>query len=230
MKPLVLIVEDESAIVTLIRYNLESEGYEVIEAINGDEALILIDERIPDIIILDWMLPTLSGLEVCRRIRLNDAARNVPIIMLTARAEESDRVRGLDYGADDYLVKPFSTKELLARIRAIIRRIRPALSENSLEYADIFMDLTSYRVTRNGINIHLGPTEYKLLRNFLEHPSRVFTREQLLNAVWGHGIFVEHRTVDVHIRRLRKALTSNGGNDLIRTVRSAGYSLEEIKK
>ena len=173
MKPLVLVVEDESAIVTLIRYNLESEGYEVIEAINGDEALILIDERTPDIIILDWMLPTLSGLEVCRRIRLNDAARNVPIIMLTARAEESDRVRGLDYGADDYLVKPFSTKELLARVRAILRRIRPALSENSLEYADIFMDLTSYRVTRNGINIHLGPTEYKLLRHFLEHPSRV---------------------------------------------------------
>ncbi|MBR71987.1 MAG: phosphate regulon transcriptional regulatory protein PhoB [Rhodospirillaceae bacterium] len=229
MKKLALIVEDESSLLTLLRYNLESEGFEVIEAINGEEALILINERLPDIIILDWMLPNLSGIEVCRRVRRNDLARNVPIIMLTARSEENDRIRGLDYGADDYVVKPFSTNELLARIRAVLRRLRPAFSENTLKFSDIEMDLVAHRVMRNGVHIRLGPTEFRLLRHFMEHPKRVFTREQLLDQVWGHEVFIESRTVDVHIRRLRKSLNKAGEKDIIRTVRSAGYSMDNKK-
>jgi two-component system phosphate regulon response regulator PhoB len=226
MKPRIMIVEDEAALVALLRYNLEKESYVVDEAADGQECLVKVAEERPDLILLDWMLPQLSGLEVCRQLRRNAETRNTPIIMVTARGEETDRVRGLDVGADDYISKPFSPGELLARIRAVLRRIRPALAEEALTCGDIVMDIASHRVTRNGRAIHLGPTEYRLLRYFLEHPGRVLSRDQLLDSVWGRDIFVEQRTVDVHIRRLRKALNAENESDIIRTVRSAGYSIE----
>jgi two-component system phosphate regulon response regulator PhoB len=226
MKPRILITEDEAALVALLRYNLEKEGYEVDEAGDGQECLVKVAENPPDLILLDWMLPQLSGLEVCRQLRRNPETRNTPIIMVTARAEETDRVRGLDVGADDYISKPFSPGELMARIRAVLRRIRPALVEEVLTCGDVMMDLASHRVTRGGRSIHLGPTEYRLLRYFLEHQGRVLSRDQLLDQVWGRDIFVEQRTVDVHIRRLRKALNGDSDPDIIRTVRSAGYSIE----
>ncbi len=226
MKPSILIVEDEPALVDLLRYNLEANGFDVRAGMDGDEALMLVDERLPDLIVLDWMLPSVSGIEVCRQLRRKQTTRQVPIILLTARGEESDRVRGLESGADDYVTKPFSPNELLARIRAVLRRSRPALSEEGLAYADVVMDLSSHRVMRNGSEIHLGPTEFRLLRHFLENPGRVFSREQILDAVWGRDIYIEQRTVDVHIRRLRKALNANGGKDMIRTVRSAGYAID----
>lgn len=224
-RPYALVVEDEAPLVELIRYNLEKEGYEVGVAMDGEEAILLIEERQPDIVILDWMLPKLSGIEVCRRLRTKPATRNLPIIMLTARAEEADRVRGLDQGADDYVTKPFSMTELVARIRAVMRRIRPALADDVVIAGDISMDRAAHRVTRNGEDVHLGPTEFRLLDHFIQHPGRVFSREQLLDAVWGSDIYVETRTVDVHIGRLRKALAKGGGEDPIRTVRSAGYAL-----
>jgi len=226
MKPFILIVEDEQALVTLLRYNFEAAGYEVATALDGDEALMAIAERRPDLIVLDWMLPSISGLEVCRQIRRKPETRDVPVIMLTARGEEADRVRGLDSGADDYVTKPFSPTELVARVRAVLRRSRPSTAEEALDYSGIHMDLAAHRVTRNGRPIHLGPTEFRLLRHFLEHPGRVFAREQLLDAVWGHDVYVEPRTVDVHIRRLRKAINGDGEPDVIRTVRSAGYALD----
>ncbi|MDD3446262.1 MAG: phosphate regulon transcriptional regulator PhoB [Zavarzinia sp.] len=226
MKPSILIVEDEPALVDLLRYNLEANGFEVHAAMDGEDALVLVDERLPDLIVLDWMLPSVSGIEICRQLRRKPATRQVPIILLTARSEESDRVRGLESGADDYITKPFSPSELLARIRAVLRRSRPALSEEGLSYADVSMDLSAHRVMRNGTEIHLGPTEFRLLRHFLENPGRVFSREQILDAVWGRDIYIEQRTVDVHIRRLRKALNANGGKDMIRTVRSAGYAID----
>ena len=224
-KPHVLIVEDEAALVTMLRYNLESEGYRVSEAVDGEEANLLVIEEPPDLILLDWMLPSLSGIEVCRRIRRNESARDVPIIMLTARGEDSDRVRGLDSGADDYITKPFSPRELMARVRAVLRRSQPSDHER-LVYGDIEMDLARHRVQRGGRDLHFGPTEYRLLRHFLESPGRVFSREQLLDAVWGRDVYVEARTVDVHIRRLRKTLNEGGLPDLIRTVRSAGYAID----
>ena len=224
-RPYALLVEDESALVELIRYNLEKEGYEIATATDGEEALIMIDERLPDILLLDWMLPKLAGIEVCRRLRSRPSTRNLPIIMLTAKAEESDRIRGLDTGADDYLTKPFSISELTARIRAVMRRIRPALAEDRVDIGNISVDRSAHRVTRNDIEVHLGPTEFRLLDYFIQHPGRVFSREQLLDAVWGSDVYVETRTVDVHIGRLRKALLKGGGEDPIRTVRSAGYSL-----
>ena len=224
-KPHVLIVEDEAALVTMLRYNLESEGYRVSEAVDGEEAILLVIEEPPDLILLDWMLPSLSGIEVCRRIRRNESARDVPMIMLTARGEDSDRVRGLDSGADDYITKPFSPRELMARVRAVLRRSQPSDNER-LVYGDIEMDLARHRVQRGGRDLHLGPTEYRLLRHFLESPGRVFSREQLLDAVWGRDVYVEARTVDVHIRRLRKTLNEGGLPDLIRTVRSAGYAID----
>ena len=224
-RPYALLVEDESALVELIRYNLEKEGYEIASATDGEEALVMIDERQPDILLLDWMLPKLAGIEVCRRIRSRPSTRNLPIIMLTAKAEESDRIRGLDTGADDYLTKPFSISELTARIRAVMRRIRPALAEDRVDIGNISVDRSAHRVTRNEIEVHLGPTEFRLLDYFIQHPGRVFSREQLLDAVWGSDVYVETRTVDVHIGRLRKALLKGGGEDPIRTVRSAGYSL-----
>ena len=226
LKPLVLVVEDEPALVTLLRYNFEAAGYEVATALDGDEALTAIAERRPDLVVLDWMLPSTSGLEVCRQIRRKAETRDVPVIMLTARGEEADRVRGLDSGADDYVTKPFSPAELVARVRAVLRRARPSTAEEALDYAGIRMDLAAHRVARNGRAIHLGPTEFRLLRHFLEHPGRVFAREQLLDAVWGHDVYVEPRTVDVHIRRLRKAINAEGEPDVIRTVRSAGYALD----
>ena len=224
-KPYALIVEDEPALVELLRYNLAKEGYEVAIATDGEEALLTIEERQPDIVLLDWMLPKLAGIEVARRIRSKATTRNLPIIMLTARAEETDRIRGLDVGADDYMTKPFSMSELTARIRAVMRRIRPALAEDVVVVGDISIDRAAHRVTRNEVEIHLGPTEFRLLDYFIQHPGRVFSREQLLDAVWGSDVYVETRTVDVHIGRLRKALSKAGGEDPIRTVRSAGYAL-----
>ena len=227
-KPTVLVVEDESALITLLHYNLEREGYRVVEATDGEEALLLATEEKPDLVLLDWMLPQLSGIEVCRRLRSRPETRNVPILMLTARGEEADRVRGLNTGADDYITKPFSMTELLARLRAVMRRIRPSLAEDTIRVGDIEMDRVAHRVRRNGHEVHLGPTEYKLLDHLIQHPGRVFSREQLLDAVWGSDIYVEARTVDVHVGRLRKALNIEGTKDPIRTVRSAGYSLDEM--
>jgi two-component system, OmpR family, phosphate regulon response regulator PhoB len=226
MKPLVLIVEDEAPLVTMLRYNLEREGFAVEEAADGEEALLRIAERRPDAVLLDWMLPLVSGIEVCRQIRRAPSTRALPIIMLTARGEEGDRIRGLDSGADDYVVKPFSPSELVARLRAVIRRTQPAPTDNVLRYADLAMDLTAHRVSRAGKAVHVGPTEFRLLRHFLQNPGRVFSREQLLDRVWGPDVELEIRTVDVHIRRLRKALNSHGGSDLLRTVRSVGYALD----
>jgi len=226
MKPLVMIVEDEAPLVTMLRYNLEKEGFAVCEAGDGEEALLHIAERKPDAVLLDWMLPIVSGIEVCRQLRRSPATRTLPVIILTARGEEGDRVRGLDSGADDYIVKPFSPGELVARLRAVIRRAHPSAGEETLHYADIAMDLVAHRVARAGEPVHLGPTEFRLLRHFLQNPGRVFTREQLLDRVWGQDVEVEMRTVDVHIRRLRKALNEGGGEDVVRTVRSVGYALD----
>ena len=227
MTPYILVVEDEDALSTLLQYNLDKEGYDVAVAADGEEALTLVSERLPDIIILDWMLPKISGIEVCRRLRQRPESRNVPIIMLTARGEESDRIRGLDTGADDYIVKPFAMSELSARIRAVLRRIRPGLAEDRVHIGDLTIDRVAHRVRRAGAEIHLGPTEFRLLDYLMQHPGRVFSREQLLDAVWGSDVYVEARTVDVHVGRLRKAL-NRGENiaDPIRTVRSAGYSLD----
>ena len=226
MTPTVLVVEDEDALATLLQYNLEKEGYRVILAGDGEEALMLVQEDMPDLVVLDWMLPKVSGIEVCRRLRQRPESRNLPILMLTARGEESDRVRGLDTGADDYVVKPFAMSELTARIRAVMRRIRPGLADDRVTCGDIVMDRVAHRVKRSGAEVHLGPTEFRLLDHLMQHPGRVFSREQLLDAVWGSDVYVEARTVDVHIGRLRKALNGKADADPIRTVRSAGYSLD----
>ena len=225
MKPLILVVEDEAALVEMLRYNLEAEGYRVAEAGDGEHALVLVAEEAPDLVLLDWMLPQVSGIEVCRRLKRAHSTRHVPVILLTARGEEEDTIRGLDTGADDYIVKPFALSLLLARIRAVLRRTRPALSEEKLQRGDLVVDLSAHRVIRAGTEVHLGPTEYRLLRHLMEHPARVFSREQLLDAVWGRDSYVEPRTVDVHVRRLRKALNTEGHPDAIRTVRAAGYAL-----
>jgi len=226
VQPYVLVMEDEDALATLLSYNLEKEGYRVVVASDGEEGMLQIEERLPDLVLLDWMLPKLSGIEVCRRIRGKPETRNMPIIMLTARGEESDRIRGLDTGADDYLTKPFSMSELIARIRAVLRRIRPGLADDRLNHGDIVIDRVAHRVRRSGQEIHLGPTEFRLLDHLMQHPGRVFSREQLLDAVWGSDVYVEARTVDVHVGRLRKALNVEGTVNPIRTVRSAGYSLD----
>ena len=226
-KASVLIVEDEPDISEVIRYNLSRAGYRVRNTLDGEEGLIMIKEEKPDVLILDWMLPSVSGLEICRALRRQKDTRDIGIIMLTARGEELDRVQGLESGADDYISKPFSPAELVARVASVLPRSKPITSQEVLMYADIEMDLTTFRVKRSGRYISLGPTEYRLLRHFLENPKRVYSREQLLDAVWGPDIVVEARTVDVHIRRLRKALNSENGADLIRTVRSAGYALEK---
>ncbi|CBS88173.1 phosphate regulon transcriptional regulator PhoB [Azospirillum lipoferum] len=226
LKPLVLVVEDEADILTLLKYNLEKEGFRVATASDGEEALLAAGEQTPHIVLLDWMLPLMSGLEVCRQLRRNAKTRDIPIIMLTARGEEGDRVRGLNSGADDYITKPFSPTELVARMRAVLRRASPGMTDEVLTFADVTMDLAAHRVRRNGRDVHLGPTEFRLLRHFMQHPGRVFSREQLLDLVWGHDVYVEPRTVDVHIRRLRKAMNEEEELDLIRTVRSAGYALD----
>ena len=224
--PLVLVVEDEAALVTLLRYNLEREGFRVAEARDGEEAMLQIAEQMPDLVLLDWMLPLMSGIEVCRQLRRLPETRRLPIVMLTARGEEGDKLRGLDAGADDYITKPFSPSELIARLRAVLRRARPEREDETLKYQDLVMDLASHRVKRNGREVHLGPTEFRLLRHLMENQGRVFSREQLLDMVWGRDVYVEPRTVDVHIRRLRKAINNDEDNDLIRTVRAAGYALD----
>jgi len=224
----VLVVEDDEALRTLIEYNLGKEDFAVTTARDGEEALLKVEEAKPDLVILDWMLPNVSGIEVCRRLRAKQATQSLPIIMLTARAEETDRVRGLETGADDYVIKPFSMEELVARIRAVLRRIRPSLVSDTVSCGDIEVDRTAHRVRRSGQEVHLGPTEFRLLDHLMQNPGRVFSREQLLNAVWGSDVFVEARTVDVHIGRLRKALGKHGNHNPIRTVRSAGYSLEGV--
>ncbi len=226
MTPYILVVEDEDALATLLKYNLDKEGHRVVVAADGEEALMIIDERQPDLVVLDWMLPKVSGIEVCRRLRAKPETKNLPVIMLTARGEESDRIRGLDTGADDYIVKPFSMSELAARVRAVLRRIRPGLADDRIRHGDLVIDRVAHRVKRDGKEIHLGPTEFRLLDYLMQHPGRVFSREQLLDAVWGSDVYVEARTVDVHIGRLRKALNAGTAMDPIRTVRSAGYSLE----
>jgi two-component system phosphate regulon response regulator PhoB len=225
--PYVLVVEDEDALATLLDYNLMKEGFRVERAADGEEALLRVSEEPPDLVVLDWMLPKVSGVEVCRQLRAGSETRRTPVLMLTARGEETDKVRGLDTGADDYLVKPFSMSELVARIRALLRRARPELVEERLEYADLVLDRGRHRVTRNGKDVHLGPTEYRLLDFLMQRPGRVFSRERLLDAVWGANTYVEVRTVDVHVGRLRKALRQPGSADLIRTVRSAGYALDQ---
>ena len=223
--PSVLVVEDEAAQLEVLTYNLEAEGFIVTKTDNGDDALMLIDEMQPDIILLDWMLPGVSGIEICRRLKANNQTRNVPVIMLSARSEEVDKVRGLETGADDYMVKPYSVVELMARVRTQLRRTRPATIGERLQYADILLDAETHRVTRGGDAIKLGPTEFRLLSTFIEKPGRVWSREQLLDRVWGRDNYVDTRTVDVHIGRLRKALCTHGGDDTLRTVRGAGYAL-----
>ncbi len=226
MSPRILVVEDESALATLLTYNLERAGFAVRVAATGEEALTLLAEEPPDVVLLDWMLPHVSGIEICRRIRRGRETADLPIIMLTARGAEADRVRGLDTGADDYVTKPFSPAELVARINALLRRARPALAADELAVGDIVMDLAAHRVRVASREVELGPTEFRLLRHFLENPGRVYSRGQILDAVWGRDIHVEERTVDVHIGRLRKALRAAAGFDSIRTIRGAGYSLE----
>ena len=221
-----LLVEDDRALADLIGFHFDRAGYQVTRTGDGEEALILTDEIKPDLIILDWMIEGISGIEVCRRLRRHPATANVPIVMLTARGEEDDRIRGLETGADDYVTKPFSPKELVARAGAVLRRVRPALAAENLDYAGVEMDLAAHRVRRDGKGIALGPTEYRLMRHFLENPGRVFSRQQLLETVWPHSEDIELRTVDVHIRRLRIALGEHGGSDIVRTVRSAGYALD----
>jgi two-component system phosphate regulon response regulator PhoB len=225
-KARLLLVEDDRVLADLLVWHFERERFEVRTTANGEEALLLAAEVPPDIVILDWMIEGLSGLEVCRRLRRGAATAKVPIIMLTARADESDRIRGLDTGADDYLTKPFSPRELLARIAAVLRRARPALAGEVLRYAGLEMDVVTHKVRREGKAVALGPTEFRLLRHFMEHPGRVFSRERLLDSVWTRDCDIEPRTVDVHVRRLRKALNGDGRADLIRTVRSAGYALD----
>jgi two-component system phosphate regulon response regulator PhoB len=226
MQPRIMVVEDEEALGTLLSYNLEAEGYDVEVIGRGDEADIRLQERVPDLLVLDWMLPGVSGIELCRRLRMRPQTERLPVIMLTARGEESERVRGLSTGADDYVVKPFSTPELMARVKAMLRRVRPSTISSVLKCGDVELDRETYRVHRRSREIRLGPTEFKLLEFFMSSPGRVFSRSQLLDGVWGHDIYVDERTVDVHVGRLRKALNISNMPDIIRTVRGAGYAME----
>jgi two-component system phosphate regulon response regulator PhoB len=227
MKGRLLLVEDDPGLTELLRWHFEREDFEVDHTPDGEEALLRAKESPPDIVLLDWMIEGISGIEVCRRLRRSSGTSNVPIIMLTGRGEEQDRVRGLETGADDYVTKPFSPRELVARVGAVLRRVRPALAGEQLRFSDLEMDIVSHKVKRAGKTVALGPTEFRLLRHFLEHPGRVFSRERLLDAVWGRDTDIEPRTVDVHIRRLRKAINAGGRAELIRTVRSAGYALDD---
>ncbi len=225
MPPHVLIVEDEASQREILAYNLEAEGFEVSRAETGDEALTVFEETAPDLVVLDWMLPGVSGIEICRQLKRRNSAREVPVIMLSARTEETDRIRGLETGADDYVTKPYSVAELMARVRAQLRRTRPATVGQVLQYGDLSLDPETYRVHRDGRELRLGPTEFRLLSTLMEKPGRVWSRAQLLDRVWGRDIYVDSRTVDVHVGRLRKTLGTHGGADLIRTVRGAGYAL-----
>ena len=225
--PKVMIVEDEEPLTLLLRYNLEADGFAVDSCPRGDEAEILLRETVPDLLVLDWMLPGLSGIELCRRLRSRPQTELLPIIMLTARGEETERIRGFTTGADDYVVKPFSVPELLARIRALLRRAKPAVVSTVLQSGDIELDRTTHRIRRSGREVHLGPTEFRLLEFLMQSPGRVFSREQLLDGVWGHDVYVDERTVDVHIGRLRKAINRGKAKDPIRTVRGAGYAFND---
>jgi len=224
--PRIMVVEDEEALGVLLRYNLEAEGYEVEVVERGDEAELRLREVVPDLLVLDWMVPAVSGIELCRRIRQRPATERLPVIMLTARGEETDRIRGLSTGADDYLVKPFSMPELVARVRALLRRARPELLSSMLKLGDLTLDRESHRVHRGAAEVRLGPTEFRLLEFLMQHPGRVFSRAQLLDKVWGESVYIDERTVDVHVGRLRKAVNAGGLSDVIRTVRGAGYSIE----
>lgn len=224
-QPCVLLVEDEGAQREVLTYNLESEGFRVVGAETGDEAMLLVAEEAPDLMVLDWMLPNVSGIEICRRVKADPGTRHIPIIMLSARSDEGDRVRGLETGADDYVVKPYSVVELMARVRTQLRRTRPATMGERLSFEDILLDSGEHRVFRAGQPLHLGPTEFRLLSTLMERPGRVWTREQLLDRVWGRDIYVDSRTIDVHVGRLRKALMANGGTNPVRTVRGTGYAL-----
>ena len=228
-QPDLLLIEDDEAIAELIVWHFAREGFSVRQTPDGEQALVLVEERVPDIVLLDWMIESLPGIEVCRRLRRNPKSANVPIIMLTARGEEEDRIRGLETGADDYVTKPFSPRELVARVQAVLRRLRPALAGEMLTYSDIELDSVAHKVVRGGHIVNMGPTDFRLLRHFMEHPGRVFSRGQLLDSVWGQDSDIELRTVDVHIRRLRKAINLPGTADIIRTVRSAGYALDAGK-
>lgn len=226
--PKLLLVEDDTSLAELLEYRFEKEGYDVRVTADGDEAMVLAAEDVPDLVILDWMIEGVSGLEVCRRLRREKPTAHVPIIMLTARETEDDRVRGLETGADDYVTKPFSPRELLARVSAVLRRVRPALAGETIEVGDLQLDPVAHRLERGGNEVQVGPTEYRLIKFFMEHPRRVFSRSQLLDAVWGNDSEIEERTVDVHIRRLRKSIALENVRDPIRTVRSAGYALEPV--
>ena len=226
MKPAILLVEDDPSLIELVRYNLEAADFDVAVEMDGDGGLMAIRERDFDLVILDWMMPNMSGIEVVRQIRRMNDKRATPVIMLTARGEETDKIRGLDAGADDYVVKPFSPAELVSRVRALLRRSTPDMGGETLAYEDLEMDLVSHKVNRGGRSVHLGPTEYRLLRVLMENPNRVYSREQLLDKAWGQNIYVEIRTVDVHVRRLRRAINIDGKPDLIRTVRGSGYALD----
>ena len=226
MKPAILLVEDDPSLIELVRYNLEAADFDVAVEMDGDGGLMAIRERDFDLVILDWMMPNISGIEVVRQIRQMNDKRATPVIMLTARGEETDKIRGLDAGADDYVVKPFSPAELVSRVRALLRRSTPDMGAETLAYEDLEMDLVSHKVNRGGRSVHLGPTEYRLLRVLMENPGRVYSREQLLDKAWGQNIYVEIRTVDVHVRRLRRAINIDGKPDLIRTVRGSGYALD----
>jgi two-component system phosphate regulon response regulator PhoB len=226
-KPLILVVEDEEPLSMLLRYNLEAEGYAVDVATRGDDAELRLRERVPDLVVLDWMLPGLSGIELCRRVRSRSETAQLPILMLTARGEEDERVRGLATGADDYVVKPFSVAELMARVKALLRRASPEVVSAVLKAGELELDRETFRVRRSGREVHLGPTEFRLLEFLMTSPGRVFSREQLLNGVWGHDVYVDERTVDVHIGRLRRALNRGRSRDPIRTVRGAGYAFNE---
>ncbi|SHE55168.1 two component transcriptional regulator, winged helix family [Loktanella atrilutea] len=224
-QPHVLIVEDEEAQREVLAYNLEAEGFRVSRAEDGEEGLLLVAEDAPDVMVLDWMLPRVTGIEVCRRLKMDPATRGIAIIMLSARSEEVDKVRGLETGADDYVTKPYSVTELMARVRSQLRRVRPTTVGQVLAFDDILLDAETHRVSRDGTSLKLGPTEFRLLSTFMEKPGRVWSRDQLLDRVWGRDIYVDTRTVDVHVGRLRKALTATGGSDPVRTVRGAGYAL-----
>lgn len=227
MRGRLLLVEDDDGLAELLRWHFEREEFDVERTPDGEEALLLAKENPPDVVLLDWMIEGLSGIEVCRRLRRATPTANLPIIMLTGRGEEEDRIRGLETGADDFVTKPFSPRELVARVRAVLRRVRPALAGEQLAFADLQMDILQHKVRRDGKLVPLGPTEYRLLKHFLEHPGRVFSRDRLLDAVWGRDADIDIRTIDVHIRRLRRAINVNGGPELIRTVRSAGYALDD---
>ena len=225
--PKIMVVEDEEPLCVLLRYNLEAEGYQVEVVNRGDEAELRLQENVPDLLVLDWMVPAISGIELCRRLRMRPETERLPIIMLTARGEESDRVRGLSTGADDYLVKPFSTPEFIARVRALLRRAKPEVLSSVLKVGDIVLDREAHRVYRRKNEIRLGPTEFRLLEFLMQHPGRVFSRGQLLDNVWGETIYIDERTVDVHVGRLRKAVNNGRPADIIRTIRGAGYAIRE---